>query len=146
MASALNGVSDQCHARLSFTPGERTSLSIVQEAGWAPEPVWKQRLEEESFCICRGSNPNCPVVQSVVRHCTDWATPAPGSRNTRNSGLINGGDPGCWNFLLFVSAFQNQRISVPGLHYNLAVRGKLHCSGYRNRRLSLSCSFCLQAF
>jgi hypothetical protein len=29
------------------------------------------------LCPCRGSNPNRPVVQSVVRHYTDWATPAP---------------------------------------------------------------------
>jgi hypothetical protein len=26
---------------------------------------------------CRGSNPDRPVVQTVVRHYTDWATPAP---------------------------------------------------------------------
>jgi hypothetical protein len=24
-------------------------VPIVQEAGWAPEPVWTQRLEEKSF-------------------------------------------------------------------------------------------------
>jgi hypothetical protein len=29
------------------------------------------------LCPSRGSNPDRPVVQSVVRHCTDWATPAP---------------------------------------------------------------------
>jgi hypothetical protein len=27
--------------------------------------------------LCRGSNPYRPVVQSVVRHYTAWATPAP---------------------------------------------------------------------
>jgi hypothetical protein len=27
--------------------------------------------------LCRGSNPDRPVVQSVVRHCADWAIPAP---------------------------------------------------------------------
>jgi hypothetical protein len=34
------------------------------------------------LCPCRGSNPDRPVVQSVVRHCTDWANPAP------NIGLV----------------------------------------------------------
>jgi hypothetical protein len=34
-----------------------------QEAGWAPEPVWTQRLEEKSSVRDR-----TPVVQSVVRH------------------------------------------------------------------------------
>jgi hypothetical protein len=29
--------------------GERTPVPIVQEAGWASEPVWTQRLEEKSF-------------------------------------------------------------------------------------------------
>jgi hypothetical protein len=33
----------------AFIPGERTPVPIVQEAGWAPEPVWTQRLEEKSF-------------------------------------------------------------------------------------------------
>jgi hypothetical protein len=34
------------------------------------------------LCPCRGSNPDRTVIQSVVRHYTDWATPAPerGSR------------------------------------------------------------------
>jgi hypothetical protein len=59
-----------------FTPGERTPVPIVQDAGWAPELVWTQRLEEKSFCLCRGSNLDRQVVQSVVRHYTDWATPA----------------------------------------------------------------------
>jgi hypothetical protein len=57
-------------------PGKRLPVPIVQEAGWAPEPVWTQRLEEKSFCLCRGSNLDRPVIQSVVRHYTDLATPA----------------------------------------------------------------------
>jgi hypothetical protein len=64
--------------RPRFTPRERTPpLPIGQEAGWAPEPVWTQRLEEKSSCLCRRSNLDRPVVQSVARHYTDWATPAP---------------------------------------------------------------------
>jgi hypothetical protein len=43
----------------------------VQEAGWAPEPVWTQRLEEKSFRLCRGSNLDRPVVHPVARHYTD---------------------------------------------------------------------------
>jgi hypothetical protein len=56
-------------------PGKGPTVPFVQEAGWS-EPVWTQRLEEKSFWICRGSNLNRPV-QSVARHYTDWATPAP---------------------------------------------------------------------
>jgi hypothetical protein len=29
-------------------PGKGTPVPIVQEGGWAPEPVWTQRLEEKS--------------------------------------------------------------------------------------------------
>jgi hypothetical protein len=59
-----------------FNPGERTPVPIWQEAGWVLEPVWTQRLEEKSFHLCWESNLDHPVVQSVVRHYTDWATPA----------------------------------------------------------------------
>jgi hypothetical protein len=42
------GVSGQQHAPAALYPGERTPVPIGQEAGWAPEPVWTQRLEEKS--------------------------------------------------------------------------------------------------
>jgi hypothetical protein len=58
----------------AFAPEKGTPVPIVQEAGWAPEPVWTQRLEEKSICQCRGSNLDRPVVQPVARHCTAWAT------------------------------------------------------------------------
>jgi hypothetical protein len=44
---------------------------MVQEAGWAPEQVWTQSLEEKSFA------PAGDRTQSVARHYTGWATPAP---------------------------------------------------------------------
>jgi hypothetical protein len=49
-------------------------VPIGQEAGWAPEPVWTQRLEENSS-VSVGDRTQ--IVQSVVRHYTDCATPAP---------------------------------------------------------------------
>jgi hypothetical protein len=52
----------------------RPTVPIVQDAGWAPEPVWTHRLEEKSYCLCQGSNLDRPVVQPVARHYTDWAT------------------------------------------------------------------------
>ena len=33
------GVCGQLHAPAAFTPG-KDPVPIVQEAGWAPEPVW----------------------------------------------------------------------------------------------------------
>jgi hypothetical protein len=32
----------------TLPPGKEPPVPIVQEAGWAPEPVWTQRLEEKS--------------------------------------------------------------------------------------------------
>jgi hypothetical protein len=58
----------------ALAPGKGSPVPIVQEAGWAPEPVWTQRLEEKCFCIYRGSNLDRSVVQPVARHYTDWAT------------------------------------------------------------------------
>jgi hypothetical protein len=52
---------------VSVTPRPRfTPVPIVQEAGWAPEPVLTQRLQEKSFRLCRGSNLDRLVVQSVA--------------------------------------------------------------------------------
>jgi hypothetical protein len=32
----------------ALPPGKEPPLAIVQEAGWASEPVWTQRLEENN--------------------------------------------------------------------------------------------------
>jgi hypothetical protein len=53
--------------------GKGPPVPIVQEAGWAPEPVCTQRLEEKSSASV---GDRTPVVLSVVRHYTDWATAA----------------------------------------------------------------------
>jgi hypothetical protein len=41
----------------AFTPGERTPVPTVQEAGWAPEPVWTQRIGEKSFAAAEDRTP-----------------------------------------------------------------------------------------
>jgi len=64
------GVSGQRHARaVRLPPGKGPPVPIVQEAGWASEPVWTQRLEEKSFCLCRRSNLDRPVVHLVIWWC-----------------------------------------------------------------------------
>jgi hypothetical protein len=39
MTPALDGVGGQRHAPAAFTPG-KDPVPILQEAGWAPGPVW----------------------------------------------------------------------------------------------------------
>jgi hypothetical protein len=58
----------------ALVPRKGPPVPTVQEAGWAPEPIWTQRLDEKSFRLCRGSNLDRPVVQPVGRHYIDWAT------------------------------------------------------------------------
>jgi hypothetical protein len=59
------GVSGQRHAPAALLPpGKGPPVPIVQEAGWAPEPVCTQGMEEKSFApagdrtpIARSSSP-----------------------------------------------------------------------------------------
>jgi hypothetical protein len=63
------GVSGQHRAPAALYPrGKDPPVPTVQEAGWVPEPVWTQSLEEKSSASV---GDRTPVVQSVVRHCTD---------------------------------------------------------------------------
>jgi hypothetical protein len=65
-------VSGQHHTPAAlYSRGKDPSVPIGQEAGWATEAVWIQRLEEKSSCLCRGWNLDRPVVLSVVRYYAD---------------------------------------------------------------------------
>jgi hypothetical protein len=70
------GVSGQLHAPAALCPRERTPGTHCT-GGWVG---LRAGLDTEArgkiLCPCRGSNPYRPVVQSVVRHYTNWATPA----------------------------------------------------------------------
>jgi hypothetical protein len=44
--------------------GKGPPVPVGQEAGWAPDPVWTQRLEKDSLA-CSGDRTS--VVQSVAR-------------------------------------------------------------------------------
>jgi hypothetical protein len=69
----------------ALPPGKGPPVPIVQEAGWAPEPVWTVRLEGKSFRLCRESNLDRPVVQPVARHYTEL----PGSQMLMLQTLIS---------------------------------------------------------
>jgi hypothetical protein len=47
---------------------KETPVPIGEEAGWASEQVWTQEVRRKIFCLCRGSNLDRPVVQSIARH------------------------------------------------------------------------------
>jgi hypothetical protein len=53
----------------ALDPGEGPPVPTVQEAGWAPEPVWRK-----FFRLRRASSLDRPVVLPVARPYTDRAT------------------------------------------------------------------------
>jgi hypothetical protein len=67
-------------------PGKEPPVPTVQETGWAPEPVWTQRLEEKSSASV---GDRTPAFQSVENQYTDWDT----------------------RLTLYIYTFQNNRIS-----------------------------------
>jgi hypothetical protein len=80
ITSALDGGEwSASRADRALSPGKGPPTPIGQEAGWASEPVWTQRLDK-SFRFCRWSNLDRPVVQSVVGHYTDWTTLGPSAK------------------------------------------------------------------
>jgi hypothetical protein len=82
LTSALYGVSDQRHAPAALCPGERTPGTHYTRVWVGLRAGLDTRVRGNILCPCRGSNPDLPVVQSVVRHYTDWAIPAPTQDNT----------------------------------------------------------------
>jgi hypothetical protein len=76
LTSALDGVSGQRHAPAVLCPGERTPGTHCT-GGWVGlRAGLDTEVRGKILCPCRGSNLNRPVVQSIARHYTDWATPA----------------------------------------------------------------------
>jgi hypothetical protein len=68
----LRKISISITPRLHFTPGKGSPVPIVQEAGWASEPVWTQRLEEKIRSPLLAIEPRSPG--RPARRYTDWAT------------------------------------------------------------------------
>jgi hypothetical protein len=78
MTSALDGDewSASCPGR-ALPPGKGPPVPTGQKAGWTSELVLDTGATGKILCLCWVSNFNHPVFQSVAKHYTDWATPAP---------------------------------------------------------------------
>ena len=80
------GVSGQHHAPAAFTPG-KDPVPIIQEAEWAPGPVW---TNAENFAP-PGFDPRTP--HPVASRYTDYAITAPGvecggAKNSDNRAIL----------------------------------------------------------
>jgi hypothetical protein len=77
----------------ALPPGKGPPVLTVQEAGWASELVWTQRLEEKSFRLCRGSNIYIYIYISYILACHRFVRPFLDSRtgdiNPRGGKLQN---------------------------------------------------------
>jgi hypothetical protein len=67
--SPLDGEWSASRPGRALAPEKGPPVPIVQEAGWAPEPVWTQRIEEKSFAhagdrtpIARPSSPESDTI------------------------------------------------------------------------------------
>jgi hypothetical protein len=61
----------------AFIPGERTS-GTHYTGGWVgPRAGLDTEARGKIICTRRGSNPDRPIVQPIVKHYTAWANPAP---------------------------------------------------------------------
>jgi hypothetical protein len=85
LTSALDGVSGQRHAPAALYPGKGPPVRIVQEAGWATEPVWTQRLQEK-FLASDGIEPRSlgRPVRSHTLYCLSYR----GSHHQLDTGRI----------------------------------------------------------
>jgi hypothetical protein len=62
-------MSGQCHTLAVLYPrGTGPTVPVVQEAEWAPELVWTQRLEEKSLIFAEDQT---SITQSIARHYID---------------------------------------------------------------------------
>jgi hypothetical protein len=77
------GVSGQHHALPTlYPPSKGPPVPTAQEAEWGPRASLDIEVRGKISCLCRGSNLDCPVVQSVARHYSDWATLVPMVQST----------------------------------------------------------------
>jgi hypothetical protein len=65
---ALDGASSQCHAPAALYPWQRTAITHCISGWVGPRAGLDAQARGRILCLCRDQN---PVVQSVVRHCTD---------------------------------------------------------------------------
>jgi hypothetical protein len=49
----------------ALPPVKEPPVLIGQEAGWAPEPVWTQRLEEKSFAFVGDRTPVVAILAEL---------------------------------------------------------------------------------
>jgi hypothetical protein len=73
LASVLHGGEwSGSHPGRALPPGKDTRYPLGRRLD-GPGADLDTEARGKIFYLCQGSN---PVVQSVVRHCTDWVTPA----------------------------------------------------------------------
>jgi hypothetical protein len=72
------GVNSQHHAPAVLYPPSKDPRYPLYKGLSEPQSRSGHRGQRrKSFRFCRGSNLDCPIVQSVARQYTDWPTPAP---------------------------------------------------------------------
>jgi hypothetical protein len=76
LAPAPDGGSGQRQAPAALYPRERTPRTHCTGGWMGPRAGLDTEGRGKILCLCWGSNLDRPVLQSLARYYTDWATPA----------------------------------------------------------------------
>jgi hypothetical protein len=127
-------------------PWERTPDTLCTGAWVSLRAGLDTKARGKILCPCRASNPDRPVVQSVVSHYTDWATPVPlGYIWKYNHNLL-----GLCSFFLSclvggqATGFLTGHVHLEGHHFNVGVSdsricGRCHMEAETASRMLCEC-------
>jgi hypothetical protein len=108
--SELDGVSGQRHSSAALYPQRKDPHWT---GGWVdPIAVLDTEVRGKISCLCRGSNFDRPVVQSVARHHTYWATPAQESTDNKRNIMRNDIFCSSFHFRTFLLLFTTPRSTL----------------------------------
>jgi hypothetical protein len=82
------GVSGQRHAPAALYPRGKDPRYPLYRRWVGPRAGLDTEDRGKILCPLRGSNPDRPVVQLVVRHYTAWATPASGETEKKHESPV----------------------------------------------------------
>jgi hypothetical protein len=93
MASALDGGEwSASRPGRALAPGKGPPVPIVQEAGWAPEPVWTERLQAVPLPGIEPRSPGRPVRSQTLYRLSYLGSLFKNSVHTANKTLHNYND------------------------------------------------------
>jgi hypothetical protein len=71
LASAVHGGEwSASYPGRALALGKEPPVPIGKKAGWAPRAAQDTEVTGKILCLCRGSNPSCPVRSQTLFYCS----------------------------------------------------------------------------